>query len=163
MKGRKPKSKHLKILTGNPGKRPLSSARTATSSNEEAFIQGELEKPAILDEYESAEWDRITSDGAQVLSCADAGMVLVACSAYSDIMIARHALNEAGSRTYETENKAGGVMIRQRPEVAMLQNAITAYHRALAELGLSPVAHTRVKKLPETNQTELHGIARLLS
>lgn len=53
-------------------------------------------------------------------------------------------------------------MIREHPALGMLERARTAYHRALAELGASPVAHTRVKKLPETGQTELPGIHRLL-
>lgn len=161
MKGRKPKEDRLKLLAGNPGKRPLSSGDGSVGTGE-AFIKGELEKPDYLDEYESKEWDRIVTTGALVLSEADAGMVLVACSAFSDLMIARKALEEAGSRTYETESQSGAVMIRQRPEVAMMQNARTAYHRALAELGLSPVSHTRVKALPDKRQTELPGIARLL-
>lgn len=162
MKGRKPKDERLKVLNGNAGKHRLSAGGNAGFSSGEAFIKGDLEKPDYLDEYESKEWDRIVTTGALVLSEADAGMVLVACSAFSDLMIARKALEEAGSRTYETENQSGAVMIRQRPEVAMMQNARTAYHRALAELGLSPVAHTRVKALPKSNQTELPGIARLL-
>lgn len=162
MKGRKPKDERLKLLAGNPGKRPVGPDGKSGRSSGEAFVQGALEKPGYLDEYESAEWDRITTMAAQILSPSDAGMVLVACSAFSDLMIARKALEEAGSRTYETENQHGQIMIRQRPEVAMLQNARTAWHRALSELGLSPVGHTRVKALPDHNQTELPGIARLL-
>lgn len=161
MKGRKPKSEHIKLLAGNPGKRPVGAAGNRGGSSEEAFVQGSLEKPDYLDEYESKEWDRIITQGALVLSEADAGMVYIACTAFSRIRRSKQALDTNGD-TYETENQHGQVMIRQRPEVAMLEKALTAYHRALAELGLSPVAHTRVKRLPEDRQTELPGIARLL-
>lgn len=163
MRGRKPKNDKLKILSGNPGKRPLrNSLEKGNTGTSEAFVVGELEKPDYLDEYESREWDRLTAKLEGILSEASAGMVFIACNAYSDLMHARKAIEDAGSRTYETEGKNGGIMIRQRPEVSMLQNARRAYHQALAELGASPVAHTRVKKLPENNQTELPGIARLL-
>lgn len=159
MKGRKPKDERLKILSGNPGKRPL--AGSSVDGSGEAFVKGNLEKPDYLDEYESEEWDRIATKGAQVLSEADAGMVFIACTSYSTIRRTKKVIAANGD-TYETENQHGQVMIRQRPEVAILQNALTAYHRALAELGLSPVAHTRVKALPKPNQIELPGIARLL-
>lgn len=162
MKGRKPKDVGLKILSGNPGKRPLASASAAGSDSGEAFTIGELVKPDYLDEYEAEEWDRIVSTLAPILSPASAGMVLVACNAYSDMRHARKALEDAGSRTYETEGKNGATMVRQRPEVSMLQNARRAYHQALAELGASPVAHTRVKKLPNSTQTELPGIAKMM-
>lgn len=163
MRGRKPKDEKLKILSGNPGKRPLtSSAEKGNTGNSEAFVAGVLEKPDYLDEYESKEWDRLTTKLEWILSEASAGMVLIACNAYSEMMHARKAIQDAGSRTYETEGKNGGIMIRQRPEVSMLQNARRAYHQALAELGASPVAHTRVKKLPKNKQIELPGIARLL-
>lgn len=163
MKGRKPKDIALKMLNGNAGKRPISkTSLVGGSASTEAFTVGALEKPDYLDEYESAEWDRLIVNLAPILSPASAGMVLIACNAFSDMMHARTALEDAGERTYETESKTGAIMIRQRPEVSMLQNARRAYHQALAELGASPVAHTRVKKLPDNAQTELPGIAKML-
>lgn len=162
MKGRKPKDERLKLLAGNPGKRPVAKDHAGGSSNGEAFVQGALQKPDYLDEYESFEWDRIVTDSSSVLSPADAGMVLVACAHYSKWRRNRKVLEELRSDTYETKNQHGQVMIRTRPEVGIVERSLTAYHRALAELGLSPVAHTRVKALPNSNQTELPGIARLL-
>jgi P27 family predicted phage terminase small subunit len=161
MKGRKPKDERLKVLNGNAGKHRLTTSGSGGPSSGEAFTRGDLEKPDYLNEYESMEWERIVTNGRLVLSAADAGMVLVACLAYGRMRRARNAVIEHGD-TYETENQHGQVMIRQRPEVAMGEKAETAYHRALAELGLSPVAHTRVKALPDDRQTELPGIARLL-
>lgn len=154
MKGRKPKSIEMKLLTGNPGRRPLGPPTDAP------FISAPLEKPDGLDEYASKEWDRLVSTLAPILSPASAGMVLIACDAYSEWRRACARIEREGE-TYSTVSREGQEFIRQRPEVAMRVNARRAYHQALAELGASPVAHTRVNKLP-SDQTELPGISRLL-
>lgn len=162
MKGRKPKDARLKMLNGNAGKHPLAAGGNGGASSGEAFTKGVLAKPDYLNDYEAEEWDRIVKKGALVLSEADAGMVLVACGNYSKWRRNRKVLEELGTDTYETENQHGQVMIRTRPEVGICERALAAYHRALSELGLSPVGHTRVKALPDERQTELPGIARLL-
>jgi len=157
MKGRKPKDLAMKILSGNAGKRPLDKSTPATG---EPFVAGEIEKPAGLDVWASQEWDRLVERRAPILSPASGGMLLVACNAYAQLMKADEIIQAKGL-TYETNGEAGTV-IRMRPEVRIRDAARTAYHRALTELGASPVAHSRVKKLPDGNQTELPGIARLL-
>lgn len=155
MKGRKPKDVAMKILTGNPGKRAVS------PSSDAPFTKSPLEKPAGLDDFASAEWDRITDTLAPILSPASSGMVLVACDSFSQWQRAQQVVNEKGF-TYTTTNKHGLEMSRQRPEVGIAERARTAYHRALTELGASPVAHTRVKPLPDDKQGELYGLGRLL-
>lgn len=159
MKGRKPKSVAMQLLTGNPGKRSMS---TGSSTGSDApFTVSEIDKPDYLDAYASQEWDRLVSTLAPILSPASAGMVLVACDAYSEMRTAMEALRD-GRQTYETVSAKGPAMTRERPEIGIKNRARRAYHQALAELGASPVAHTRVKSLPKNNQEELPGIARLL-
>ncbi len=155
MKGRKPKDVALKILTGNPGKRPVGTA------NDTPFLAAPFAKPEWLDTIASREWDRLVETLAPILSPASAGMVLIACDAFSEWMHAAKAIELEGP-TYTTENQHGQEMVRPRPEVVIRNNARRAYHQALAELGASPVAHTRVKKLPDAQQPELPGIGRLL-
>jgi P27 family predicted phage terminase small subunit len=156
MKGRKPKDLAMKLLSGNPGKRTFGG-----HASENAFTAGRLTKPRGLDKYASREWDKLVKTLAPILSPASGGMVLIAASAYSEMMQA-DAVLATGGLTYTTESKKGPAMTRERPEVGIRQRARRAYHQALAELGASPVAHTRVKKLPESNQPELPGISRLL-
>ena len=158
MKGRKPRDLAMKILSGNPGKRPLGTPPLADSG--EPFVAGEIEKPVGLDVWASEEWDRLAERLAPILSPASGGMLLVACNAYAQLMKADEIIQEKGL-TYETNGEAGTV-IRMRPEVRIRDAARTAYHRALTELGASPVAHSRVKKLPDGNQQELPGMSRLL-
>ncbi len=52
-RGRKPKPAALKVLTGNPGKRPL--------SPEPDYPKGWPEMPDWLDERGREEWDRVTA------------------------------------------------------------------------------------------------------
>lgn len=156
MKGRKPKDVAMKLLTGNPGK------RSAPALDSDApFVCAKLKKPKGLDQFASKEWNRLVSTLAPILSPASAGMVLVAAETFSQIQRAKAAINANGSEFYETTGKSGR-MIREHPAVGILGRSMRAYHQALAELGASPVAHTRVKKLPGENQPELPGITRML-
>lgn len=156
MKGRKPKNLALKLLNGNPGHRPIRSSDAAP------FVSAPLDKPVWLDEYASKEWDRLVSTLAPILSPASAGMVLIAVDSFSEWMRAV-ALIEKEGETYTTVNVHGQEFVRPRPEVVMRSTARKAYFQALAELGASPVAHSRVHKLPDDNQTELQGIGRFLT
>lgn len=163
MKGRKPKTLAMKILSGNPGKRPLGTIPLDSSplaDSSEPFVASEIDKPSGLDKWASDEWDRLVERLAPILSTASGGMLLVAVNAFSQLMSADKIIQEKGL-TYETCGEAGTV-IRMRPEVRIRDAARTAYHRALTELGASPVAHSRVKKLPNGNQAELPGISRFL-
>ena len=157
MKGRKPNDVARKILTANPGKRSTGSA----VDSDAPFVCAKLKKPKGLDEYATKEWNRLVSTLAPILSPASAGMVLIAAETFSQIQRAKAAINANGSEFYETTGKSGR-MIREHPAVGILGRSMRAYHQALAELGASPVAHTRVKKLPGESQPELPGIARML-
>ncbi len=157
MKGRKPKDVAMKLLNGNAGHKPL-----APLESDQPFTVDEIDKPDDLDEYGSKEWDRLVASLAPILSPASAGMLMIACDAYSEMMRMAKFLRTNGE-TYTTQNKDGMQMHRQRPEVSMRANARTAYHRALSELGASPVAHTRVKKLPGSEQQALPGMSRFFT
>lgn len=153
MRGRKPKSLELKLLQGNPGKRPLSSAGP--------FIEGIPEKPEDLDKDASQEWDRLTSALAGILSPASRGTLLCACDAYSQLMAAKRVLQKEGN-TYTTKGE-GGLMIRQHPQVRMREAARRSYQLALSELGAAPVRHGHVRKLPTAESLKPSGVTRLLT
>jgi len=118
-------------------------------------------KPKGLGRDQSQEWDRLTTTLALILSRGSEGMVLVACGYYADMRDAERTIKKEG-RFYETTNKHGQTMKRAHPAVQMLSTARNGYHRALAELGASPVAHSRVRALPQDTQQELPGMSRLL-
>ena len=153
MRGRKPKSLEFKLLQGNPGKRPLSSAGP--------FIEGVPDKPDDLDEDASQEWDRLTSALAGILSPASRGTLLCACDAYSQLMAAKRVLNKEGT-TYTTSGE-GGIMIRQHPQVRMREAARRSYQLALSELGAAPVRHGHVRKLPSAESVKPVGSSRFFT
>lgn len=153
MRGRKPKSLELKLLQGNPGKRPLSSAGP--------FIEGIPEKPKDLDKDASEEWDRLCDSLAGILSPASRGTLLVACDSYSQFMAAKRVLTKEGP-TYTTTSE-GGVMIRQHPQVRMREAARRSYQLALSELGAAPVRHGHVRKLPSAQPAKPSGAAQFFT
>lgn len=141
MKGRKPMDVKMKLLTGNlRGKPPAEDA--------DPFTCEPVDEPEGLDELAAQEWHRLTTSLAPVLSKSSAGMVLAAATAYADMITARKVLTERGT-TYEAVSKSGDILLRPRPEVAILQNARRQYISSLAELGASPVSRSRVRRLPE--------------
>ena len=154
MKGRKPKDLALRIIQGNPGRRRLEGTT--------AFTVGPVEKPLNLDDDASQEWDRLTTALLDILSAADRGMLLVAVDAYSAFMGAARVLKHEGA-TYQTQSENGSVLIRLRPEVRMRDTARRAYAQALAELGASPVGHSRVHRLPPKPPATPEGISKFFT
>ena len=142
MKGRKPKDLALRILNGNAGKRALPNMEGSP------FTVGLPEKPTTLDPVASQVWDELTEALAPVLSPASGGMLLCAVNAASE-MAAADAVIQRHGLTYTVMTREGAETIRIRPEVKIRNAARQAYVRALAELGASPVASTRVRRLPE--------------
>ena len=76
MAGRRPKPAALKLVTGNPGKRPI-------NTDEPVAVPGWPDKPK-LGKFASEEWDRLATllDGELRLSPADGPHLLGAAIAY---------------------------------------------------------------------------------
>ena len=77
MAGRRPKSRALKLVTGNPGKR-------AVPEDEPTAVPGWPDKPDGLGKEGSAEWDRLAQllEGELRLSVADGPHLLGAATAF---------------------------------------------------------------------------------
>jgi hypothetical protein len=75
--GRRPKPAALKLVTGNPGKRPL-------PQDEPVAVAGWPDKPEKLGKIASAEWDRLARllDGELRLGKADGPHLTGAATAY---------------------------------------------------------------------------------
>lgn len=160
MKGRKPKPVDLRLLAGNAGHRQIEPAGSADEG--EPFVRGRLVKPKGLSRDESREWDRLTTTLTLILSRGSEGMVLMACQYYGQIEEAKRILKREGSM-YTTTNKHGQTMKRTHPMMQARAVAQAGYVRVLAELGASPVAHSRVRTLPGGEQQTLPGMGRHLA
>lgn len=134
MRGRKPKPTALKILDGNPGRRPL-------REREPEPRIGRPSCPHWLDLEAKREWRRISRElhAMGLLTQADRAALAAYCQCWSDWRSAVEAIREHG-RTFSTEKGE----IRQRPEVALGQKALTLLKSYLVEFGLTPSSRTRI-------------------
>jgi P27 family predicted phage terminase small subunit len=134
MKGRKPKPTKLKILTGNPGKRPL--------NEQEPAPEGIPKCPECLSDRAQAEWQRLVPQliAAGLATAVDEACLTAYCTAVADLLETEQALAREGF-TYTTMQG----QIIARPEVA-IRNAARKTIKEFASLfGLDPSSRSRLQ------------------
>jgi P27 family predicted phage terminase small subunit len=152
MPGPPPKPTHLKLVTGNPGRRPL-------NKREPRPTTGTPTAPAHLSVAARREWRRISLALAKmgVLTPVDRAALAAYCQAYADWAEAEKdlAINgriilspvktvtktlKNGTQTVET---SGGFPM-QNPWLAIRNRALELMHKFLAEFGMTPASRTRI-------------------
>lgn len=139
MAGRRPKPTHLRVVSGNPGKRPINS--------DEPKPRRELPSPpAHITDGARLAWGRLTVllDRMGVLTEADAMALERLAELYGEVVELTGTLASLG-RTYESETESGGTIVRPRPEAAMLADADRRFRAYLIEFGLTPAARSKVR------------------
>lgn len=146
MAGRKPKPSHLKLINGNPGKRPINKREPTASSDlpiapkwlndraREIFA----EIVALIDEMGYASRSHMHS-------------LALAASRLEEVEVCTQMIDDEG-RTYETTNTQGDTSIKSHPAVAQRSEAMRHAQSLLAEFGLTPSAAAKVvvpKKQPK--------------
>lgn len=147
MAGRKPTPTHLKLVKGNPGRRPLpAKGKPAERDSPPA--------PAHLTASARRAWDSVSAMLARagVLALVDAMAVELLCEAYADWRAARDELTAFGSNYYQTVNQAGGIMHRAHPALAVMRDADRRIKAWLAEFGMTPSARTRIDVAPASDE-----------
>ena len=136
MKGRKPKPTALKVLAGNPGKRPLNDA--------EPNFMGERigNAPKHLSAEAKAEWKRVAPvlKAAGVLTPADRGALAAYCQAWARWVEAERKIETEGM---VTTTPSGYEM--QSPWVGIANKALELMRAFAAEFGMTPSSRTRVR------------------
>ena len=160
--GKKPMPTHLKLVTGNRGRRPL-------NQHEPQAPTGAPEKPAHFEGYESEVWDRLVAElGAiGVLHQTDSLAMEMLCQAYSDHRTAVEHVREcaklaamplatkrllgldeteysACGRYYRTVGTAGAIMKRANPAIADRSDADRRIRSWASEFGLTPASRSRI-------------------
>lgn len=168
MAGRPAKPRHLKLVTGNPGKRAL--------KNEPAPPRSTGETPPPYLSARAVEcWHRVAPmlDKMGVLTAADEMSLSELAEAFSDIQEARASLAnpvevldaesgefriiaEAGAVTYTTKSKEGW-MVRTRPEVATIEAASRRLHALFGQFGLTPAARSKINLAEKPSADPLDG------
>lgn len=134
MGGPKPKPTALKLLAGNPGRRPI--------NREEPKPRNPLAPPADLSAAVRAEWDRLVAEAPPgLLTQCDLGIVKGYCVA----MVARdEALKHVEEEGYVVRSPHSRFPI-QSPWLAILNKQTELIMRLADHLGMSPAARTRIR------------------
>jgi P27 family predicted phage terminase small subunit len=144
--GSKPKPTELKILEGNPGKRPLPTP---------FHVEGVPSCPRWLDNLAKAEWMRIVPELAEVgmLSKVDRAALSGYCECYSRWRRAEEAI--ADSFTYEYMDSQTFKLKRvKKPEVQIAIDSLNQVRAFCAEFGLTPSARVRVNPVERKKRVE---------
>jgi P27 family predicted phage terminase small subunit len=150
--GRKPKPTHLKLVTGNPGKRALSTAEAKPA----AALPS---PPPHLADEAKVEWGRVSEELYKIglLSGVDRAALAAYCQAYARWVQAERAIAEMAKRDQLT----GGLMIKttngnaiQNPLVGTANKAATDMVRFAAEFGMTPSARSRINVTPPSEGAE---------
>lgn len=133
-RGRKPKPTALKILEGNPGKRPL-------NKNEPKPEKKAPKCPAWLEPEAKKEWRRMTKtlEAIGVLTQVDATAFAGYCQAYARWKEAEEFLSKHG-----TIFKTPSGYIQQVPQVSIAQTYLKIMKDFCSEFGLTPAARSRI-------------------
>ena len=138
--GRPPKPTALKLVQGNPGRRPIEKGETTPEV-------GIPDCPAHLTADAKTEWDRITPllFRYRLVTNIDTASLALYCQAYG-------RWQEAERKIAEMKEKGGdGLLIKapsgypiQNPYLAIANRAMEDCYKYLQQFGLSPSARTRV-------------------
>jgi P27 family predicted phage terminase small subunit len=150
--GRKPKPTHLKLVTGNPGKRALPQG--------EAKVAPSLpDPPQHLSGDAREEWERVSVAlfNAGLLSAIDRTALAAYCQAYG-----RWAQAERGiALMAQTDKVTGGLLARttngnaiQNPLVGVANKAMQDMVRYAAEFGMTPSARSRINADPPAENAD---------
>ena len=134
MRGRRPKPTRLKMLTGNPGKRPL-------NENEPRPEPTVLECPAELGPVARREWDRLASELAalKILTALDRAALAAYCNAYGLWAEATEAIQKYGSMI-----KSPSGFPVQSPYLAIANRQTEIMMRIASEFGFTPASQSRI-------------------
>lgn len=142
-KGRKPKPTALKVLEGNPGKRPLNDKEPKPEKKAPRC-------PSWLEPEAKKEWKRMakTLESIGVLTKVDMTAFAGYCQAYARWKEAEEFLSKHG-----TIFKTPSGYIQQVPQVSIAQTYLKVMKDFCSEFGLTPASRTRIQV--NTEKTEV--------
>ena len=106
--------------------------------------------PAHLSAMGKKAWHKFAAilGPAGLLTALDLFALEGLAESYADLIRARSRLPADGAVSYVVRNRAGGVMARVRPEIAVVDAADKRFAMWLAKFGLDPASRSRVEARP---------------
>jgi P27 family predicted phage terminase small subunit len=139
MRGRKPTPTPLKILSGNPGKRPLNTAEPRPRSTAPSC-------PKHLDKEARREWNRISKELHRLglLTVIDRATLAAYCQAWSRWL----KLEAIVQRTGETILDPATKRFSTNPYYTAMNASLKLMLSVASEFGLTPASRTRLAVTP---------------
>ena len=133
-RGRKPKPTALKLLEGNPGKRPI-------NEHEPVPPKGTVKCPTWLEPEAKKEWKRLAPslEARGVLTQADLTAFAGYCQAYARWKEAEEFISQHGS-IFQTPSG----YVQQVPQVSIAQQNLKIMQSFCSEFGLTPATRARI-------------------
>lgn len=133
-RGRKPKPTALKLLEGNPGKRPI-------NEHEPVPPKGTVKCPTWLEPEAKKEWKRLAPslEAMGVLTQADLTAFAGYCQAYARWKEAEEFISQHGSIFQTTSG-----YVQQVPQVSIAQQNLKIMQSFCSEFGLTPATRARI-------------------
>ena len=143
MRGRRPKPTRLKVLTGNPGKRPLNDAEPRP----QVTIP---DCPEELGETARREWNRLVGELAtlNLLTNFDRAALAAYCGAYALWAQATEAVQKYGVMI----KSPSGYPV-QSPYVSVANRQAEIMMRIASEFGFTPASRSRISTHSKTEPT----------
>ena len=143
-RGRKPKPTALKVLEGNPGKRPLNTKEPQPEKKAPRC-------PSWLEPEAKNEWRRMAKalEAMGVLTQVDRAAFAAYCQAYARWKEAEEFLSKHG-----TIFKTPSGYIQQVPQVSIAQTYMKIMKDFCSEFGLTPASRTRIQVDTEAKSSE---------
>lgn len=135
--GRPPKPTTLKVLEGNPGKRPI-------KQNEPKPRPITPDCPEWLGETAKAEWQRVVPELERMglLTCVDGAALEGYCESYGKWVEMVHFLKKFEKQGYMFKTPSG--YMQQLPQVSMAQRYLAIVKSFCTEFGLTPSSRARM-------------------
>ena len=143
MAGRPPVPTRLKVIRGNPGKRPL-------PKGEPQPTIGIPTRPGWLSPEAKREWNRVVVELAELglLAKIDRALISAYCQCWATYVSAIRLIHERGM-TFETPSG----YVAQRPEVAIALRNLEKMNQLSGKFGLSPSDRSKMA-MPELKEED---------
>jgi P27 family predicted phage terminase small subunit len=134
MRGRRPTATRLKVLTGNPGKRPL-------NEHEPEPEPAVPDCPPELGAVARREWERLAGElgKLRILTNLDRAALAAYCGAYALWAEATEQIEKYGSMV-----KSPSGYPQQSPYLAIANRQVELMMRIASEFGFTPVSRSRI-------------------
>lgn len=151
MRGRKPVPTPLKVVRGNPGRRPLNDAEPKPALRLPAA-------PSHLGAEGKKEWRRIGRELKRLGLIAEIDRAALAsyCSAWERYVEAEQNIRQFGLVLVAKDGKS----MYQNPYVGLSNRAMELMLRVAAEFGMTPSARSRVRAEPAGEGDGFEGVHR---